>query len=50
MGYLMLLKSAGFECETYSEAEKFLEKRKPVETDLVILDYHLPGKSCNLLH
>ena len=49
-GFGMLLKSAGFECTSFSSAEEFLEKSKPAETDLIILDYHLPGMNgCDLL-
>ncbi len=49
-GFGMLLKSAGFECTSYGNAEEFLEQSKPVATDLIILDYHLPGiTGCDLL-
>lgn len=49
-GFGMLLKSAGFECTLYGNAEEFLEKSKPADTDLIILDYQLPGMSgCDLL-
>jgi len=49
-GFGILLKSAGFECTSFGSAEEFLEQSKPAGSDLIILDYHLPGKSgCDLL-
>ncbi len=49
-GFRLLLKSGGFESTAFSSAEEFLEKYNPDNTDLVILDYHLPGMTaCDLL-
>jgi FixJ family two-component response regulator len=49
-GFGMLFKSAGFEYCSYGSAEEFLEKSKPTGSDILILDYHLPGMSgCDLL-
>jgi FixJ family two-component response regulator len=49
-GFGILLKSAGLEYTSYSSAEEFLEKSEPTDTDLMILDYHLPGMNgCDLL-
>ncbi|MEZ5083135.1 MAG: response regulator [Bacteroidales bacterium] len=44
-GFGILLKSAGFESSSYGSSEEFMEKCSPVPTDLVLLDYHLPGMS-----
>lgn len=49
-GFRMLLKSGGFESISCGSAEEFLENYKPTDTDLLILDYHLPGMTaCDLL-
>jgi len=49
-GFGLLLKSGGFESASCSSAEEFLEKYNPADTDLVILDYNLPGMTaCDLL-
>ena len=49
-GFGLLLKSGGFESTSFCSAEEFLEKYNPPDTDLVILDYHLPGMTaCDLL-
>lgn len=49
-GFMMLLKSAGYECESFITAEKFLASYHLTLNDLLILDMQLPGMSgCNLL-
>ena len=49
-GFDMLLKAGGFESKSYSSAEEYLEKSKLTDTDIIILDYHLPGMTgCDLL-
>lgn len=49
-GFGMLLKAGGFESKSYSSAEEYLEKSKLTDTELIILDYHLPGMNgCELL-
>lgn len=42
-GFMMLLKSAGYECIAFESAENFLENFKVEDNDLLILDIHLPG-------
>ena len=44
-GFMILLKSAGFESRDYASAEKFLSNYKPEKNDLIILDIHLEGMS-----
>lgn len=49
-GFRLLLIAGGFESISCNSAEEFLEKYNPDNTDLVILDYHLPGMTaCDLL-
>jgi FixJ family two-component response regulator len=49
-GFMMLLKSAGYECNAFESAEKFLENYNAEAHDLLILDIHLPGMNgCSLL-
>lgn len=38
-----LIKSNGFHVETYVSAEAYLEQRPNGETDLLVLDVHMPG-------
>lgn len=48
--FMMLLKSAGFECKSFITAEKFLDSFHPGLNDLLILDMQLPGMNgCDLL-
>ena len=42
-GYQMLLKSAGYDCNCYESAEKFLKNFNKDRTDLLLLDIHLNG-------
>jgi len=45
-GFMMLLKSAGYESQTYDSAENFLKNYQKREiNDLIILDIHLTGMS-----
>lgn len=49
-GFVMLLKSAGFDCAAFESAETFLQKFNLAKNDLLILDMKLRGKSgCTLL-
>jgi FixJ family two-component response regulator len=49
-GFMMLLKSAGFEYSCFENAEKFLKNFKPGVKDFLILDMHLTGMDgCTLL-
>jgi FixJ family two-component response regulator len=49
-GFMMLLKSAGYVCDAFDSAEKFLENYNAEAFDLLILDIHLPGMDgCSLL-
>lgn len=49
-GFQILLMSEGMESKTFSKVEEFLESWKPIETDILILDMHMPGLGgCNLL-
>ena len=49
-GFMMLLKSAGYQCNSFESAEEFLKKYKAGANDLLILDIHLPGMSgCSLM-
>lgn len=49
-GFTMLLKSAGFDCDSFEGAEEFIDLWKPGENDLIILDIHLTGMNgCALL-
>jgi FixJ family two-component response regulator len=49
-GFVMLLKSAGFECCCFDSAEEFLKSYKSGVKDLLILDMHLIGiNGCTLL-
>ena len=49
-GFLMLLKSAGYECSCFESAEEFLKNYKAGVKDLLILDMHLIGMTgCTLL-
>ncbi|MFI5236543.1 MAG: response regulator transcription factor [Ignavibacteriales bacterium] len=49
-GFIMLLKSTGFECDSFEGAEQFLDIWKPADNDLIILDIHLTGMNgCTLL-
>lgn len=40
-----LLRSAGFDALTFSTAEAFLESRKRLRVDCVVIDVNLPGMS-----
>ena len=40
-----LCKSAGYEVQTYASAEEFLSAANTGQTDLLVLDVHLPGDS-----
>lgn len=47
----LLLHSAGLESKSYSGAKEFLEEYKQDETDLLILDIHMPYiDGCELLN
>lgn len=49
-GFMMLLKSAGYECKSFITAEKFLASYHPTLNDLLILDMQLSGMNgCKLL-
>lgn len=49
-GFMMLLKSAGYVCDAFESAEKFLVNYKAGTSDLLILDIHLTGMNgCSLL-
>ena len=49
-GFMMLLKSAGYECKSFITAEKFLASYHPTLNDLLILDIQLTGMNgCQLL-
>jgi len=49
-GFIMLLKSAGYECSSFVNAEMFLELYNQGLNDLLILDMQLPGMNgCQLL-
>jgi len=49
-GFMMLLKSAGYECSFFESAEEFLKNYKAGLKDLIILDMHLIGMNgCTLL-
>ena len=49
-GFMMLLKSAGYECSCFESAEEFLKNYKAGLKDLIILDMHLIGMNgCTLL-
>ncbi len=41
--FMMLLKSARYDCRSFESAEEFLEQYKAGASDLLILDMHLPG-------
>jgi FixJ family two-component response regulator len=41
--FMMLLKSAKFECSCFESAEEFLKQYKAEASDLLLLDIHLPG-------
>ena len=40
-----LLMSAGFQTESYRSAQAFLDANRADVIDLLILDYHMPGKN-----
>lgn len=42
-GYRVLLKSAGFDCNSFETAEDFLKNFNAEETELLLLDIHLNG-------
>lgn len=44
-GYQMLLKSAGFDCNSFETAEQFLKSAHLRETELLLLDIHLQGNN-----
>jgi len=48
-GFMMLLKSAGYECSCFDNAEIFLKNYTSGANDLLILDIHLPGMNGNSL-
>jgi len=49
-GFMMLLKSAGYECSFFESAEEFLKNYKSGANDFLILDMHLIGMNgCTLL-
>ena len=49
-GFMMLLRSAGYDCSAFESAEMFLKNYKAGARDLLILDMHLIGiNGCTLL-
>jgi DNA-binding NtrC family response regulator len=49
-GFHILLKSASLECSVFDNVEEFLCKWNKNETDMLILDIHMPGiDGCDLL-
>jgi FixJ family two-component response regulator len=49
-GFMMLFKSAGYECSCFESAEEFLKNYKEEVKDLLILDMHSIGMNgCTLL-
>jgi len=49
-GFKILLRSAGFECKDFENAEDFIKAYSPDNEDFLILDYHLPEMNgCELL-
>ena len=49
-GLGLLLRSAGFEHTLLDSVEEFLDKFPPQDTDLLILEMHMPGMGgCDLL-
>jgi two-component system response regulator FixJ len=48
-GFMMFLKSAGYECSCFESAEKFLENYQAGANNLLILDIHLTGMDGNSL-
>ena len=38
-----MLKAAGFSVRAFASGKEFLDYEKPVETDCIILDVHMPG-------
>ena len=42
-GYMMLLKSSGFECNCYESSEEFIKNFHSEGIDLLLLDIHLNG-------
>ena len=48
-GLLLLLNSAGFECDAFVSAEEFLDNYQNSYNDLLILDMHLTGMSGSVL-
>lgn len=49
-GFIMLFKSAGYDCNNFGSAEKFLDFYTVGENDLLILDMQLSGMNgCKLL-
>jgi FixJ family two-component response regulator len=50
-GFQILLRSAGMECRVLSGVEEFLETWKHNQTDILILDIHMPGlNGCDFLN
>ena len=48
---MRLCRSVGFQAESYHSAEDYIEAHRTEAIDLLILDYHLPGKNgLELLH
>ena len=48
-GFMMLLKSAGYKCSCFENAEDFLKDFHVETNDLLLLDIHLPGMNGNSL-
>lgn len=48
-GFMMLLKSAGYNCSCFESAEDFLRDFHLEANDLLVLDIHLPGMNGNSL-
>ena len=48
-GFMILLKSAGYNCSCFESAEDFLRDFHLEANDLLLLDIHLPGMNGNSL-
>jgi FixJ family two-component response regulator len=50
-GFQLLLESAGYEFDAYESGIDFLKRCEPVETDMLLLDLHMPDMNgCELLN
>ena len=46
----ILFAAAGFECKSFSGAKEFLDEYEPSESDILLLDIHMPDMNgCELL-